>query len=201
MAYSKKDFTRLFGTAGFSDKLLKDHFALYEGYVKNANALLEAMPGKAGSPPTAEFSELKRRFGWEFNGMRLHELYFGNLKNGGSSPPRESEFGRKLVEEFGSFEAWEKLFRAVGAMRGVGWVVLYYDPEGERLFNAWIEQHDGGHLAGLSPVLVLDVFEHAFLTDYGLDRAGYLNAFFKAVDWEEAQARFHAASFQEARSR
>ncbi|HTL71418.1 MAG TPA: Fe-Mn family superoxide dismutase [Candidatus Eisenbacteria bacterium] len=199
MPYAKKDFTRLFGTPGFSDRLLKDHFTLYEGYVKSTNSLAQTLGSRSETPPSPEYSELKRRFGWEFNGMRLHEYYFGNLKNGGAALPSESELGRKLAEDFGSVAGWERDFRAAGAMRGIGWVVLYFDAPGRRLLNAWIEQHDQGHLAGLAPVLVLDAFEHAYFADYGLDRASYLNAFFKAIDWEESQERYHAAAFQEAR--
>lgn len=69
-------------------------------------------------------------------------------------------------------------------MRGIGWVILYQDGESGRLFNAWIAEHDGGHLAGARPLLVLDVFEHAYMADFQLDRANYIEAFFAALDWE-----------------
>lgn len=196
MKYAAQNFDRLLGTPGFSDQLLKNHFTLYQGYVNNTNALLDSLAaltqaGKASSP---EFAELKRRFGWEFNGMRLHEYYFGNMtKNGGGSPSAAPELAKKLAENFGSVEDWEKDFRATGAMRGIGWVVLYYDRQASRLLNAWINEHDVGHLAGAEPVLIMDVFEHAFMLDYGLKRADYIAAFFKSVDWAVAGARFHAA--------
>ena len=192
MAYEAKNFDGLVGMAGFSDTLLKNHFTLYQGYVANTNKLSDSLSamGKDGRIGTPEYSELKRRFGWEFNGMRLHELYFGNLTKEKRKQESAPKLAKKLAEEFGSADAWEKDFRATGAMRGIGWVVLYYDTAGKRLFNMWINEHDGGHPSGCVPLVVMDVFEHAFITDYGLKRADYINAFMASLDWKEAEARF-----------
>ena len=192
MPYQPKNFQHLLGTQGFSDALLKNHFTLYEGYVKNSNLLLEKLnalrtEGKQDSP---EHAELSRRFGWEFNGMRLHELYFGNMKKGGSKCERASIVWQQMDKDFGATEdSWRKDFKAKGAMRGIGWVVWAYDPEAGRTFNIWINEHDVGHLAGCVPLLVMDVFEHAFMIDYGLKRADYIEAFFKAIDWDVVQQR------------
>lgn len=188
MAYEPKNFDSLLGTQGMSDTLLKNHFTLYQGYVANTNKVSDALKAMAAGTP--EYAELKRRFGWEFDGMRLHELYFGNMKNGGSAPAADSALGKKIAAEFGSYENWEKDFRATGAMRGIGWVILYYDKTAGRLFNAWINEHDSGHLAGAAPILVMDVFEHAYMIDYGLKKADYISAFFKAIDWSAAERRF-----------
>ncbi|MDD5337676.1 MAG: Fe-Mn family superoxide dismutase [Candidatus ainarchaeum sp.] len=192
MAYAAMNFEHLLGTEGFSDQMLKNHFTLYQGYVTNTNKLADALSAmaKEGKTVIPEYAELKRRFGWEFNGMRLHELYFGNMKKGGSQP--NSELQEKVVADFGSYENWEKDFRATGAMRGIGWVVLYYDSTQSRLFNCWINEHDAGHLAGTVPLLVMDVFEHAFMLDYGLKRADYINAFFKSIDWDVVSQRINA---------
>lgn len=192
MQYEARNFEGLIGIKGLSEQMLRNHFTLYQGYVANTNKLSESLAallkdGKAGTP---EFAELKRRFGWEFNGMRLHELYFGNMKKGGAKIVEASELSKKLAEDFGSFEGWEKDFKASGMIRGIGWVVLYYDPAGKRLFNAWINEHDTGHLSGCRPVLVMDVFEHAYMLDYGLKRADYMEAFFSAIDWASAAGRF-----------
>jgi Fe-Mn family superoxide dismutase len=120
--------------------------------------------------------------------MRLHELYFENL--GGKAPLASGgPLGTALAAAFGSVENWMKDFKATGAMRGVGWVVLYRDAVGGRLLNAWINEHDGGHPAGCVPLLVMDVFEHAFMIDYGLKRADYIEAFFRNVDWAAAESR------------
>ncbi len=190
MAYTAKDYSKLIGTAGFSETLLKNHFTLYQGYVTNTNKVLDILAQmlKDGKTATPEYAELKRRFGWEFDGMRLHELYFENL-GGKAGLDANGGLAKALAGEFGSLELWEKDFRATGAMRGIGWVVLYRDAAAGRLFNAWINEHDVSHPAGCQPLLVMDVFEHAYMLDYGIKRADYIEAFFKAVDWTAVQAR------------
>jgi len=190
MTYTPKEYVQLIGTTGFSDALLNNHFTLYQGYVTNTNKELEILEQllKEGKSTSPEYAELKRRLGWEFNGMRLHEYYFENL--GGKKPlDAESRLGKKMVESFGSIDSWEKDFRATGTMRGIGWAVLYQDPTADRLINFWINEHDEGHPAGGIPLLVMDVFEHAYLLDYGLKRADYIDEFFKNIDWKAVDAR------------
>ena len=190
MTYTAKDYAKLIGMPGFGETLLKNHFTLYQGYVTNTNKVLEILDQmlKEGKTAVPEFAELKRRLGWEFNGMRLHELYFENL-GGKEALNTAGKLGKKLAEDFGSVELWEKEFRAVGAMRGIGWAALYQDSATGRLINFWINEHDVAHPAGCNPILILDVFEHAFMLDYGLKRADYIEAFFKNVDWKAAEAR------------
>jgi len=189
-AYAAKDYSKLMGTPGFSDALLKNHFTLYQGYVTNTNKILDSLgqmlkEAKTGLP---EFAELRRRLGWEFDGMRLHELYFENL--GGKAPlDGAGKLAGKLAEDFGGFEAWQKDFKAVGAMRGIGWAVLCQDPDNGRLIDFWITEHDGGHMAGGRPILIMDVFEHAYMIDYGLRKADYIEAFFRSADWKAAESR------------
>ena len=189
--YEPKDFSHLLGTPGFSDALLKNHFTLYQGYVANFNKINDILVAmeKEGKFGTPEFAELNRRFGWEWNGMRLHELYVGNMSANSSSIDKESELSKSIEREWGSLEMWEKDFRAMGTMRGIGWIVLYQDTAAGRFFNVWINEHDVGHLAGAIPILVMDVFEHAYISDYGLKRADYIEAFFKAIDWGAVSAR------------
>jgi Fe-Mn family superoxide dismutase len=189
MAYQPQDFSRLLGTPGFSEKLLKDHFTLYQGYVKNTNLLLERLAAlrQEGREGTPEFAELNRRFGWEFNGMRLHELYFGNMAR---TPAAVTPAVTKLLTgQFGSLDAFVQAFKATGKSRGIGWVILYQDPQEKAVYPVWVNEHDVGHLAGGTPLLVMDVFEHAFITDYGLNRAGYIDAFFNAIDWTAVEKR------------
>lgn len=190
-SYPVQNYSHLFGMAGFSDSLLQMHFKLYEGYVKNANDLLAKLKAisDAGSVGSYEYGALKRRLGWEFDGMRLHELYFGNLGGNGSLDPK-SALSQAITAQFGSYDQWKSDFIATGAMRGIGWAVLYLDPVQKRLLNTWINEHDVGHLAGGAPILVMDVFEHAYMPQYGLDRAKYMDAFFKNIDWKTADARF-----------
>ena len=195
MVYEAKNYEHLLGTKGFSDQLLKNHFTLYQGYVTNTNKLVDTMMTmvKEGKASTPEFAELKRRFGWEFNGMRLHEYYFGNMKKDGSKLNEQSKLYKKITEMFGNYETWVNGFKATGAMRGIGWAVLYYDKQADKLYNVWINEHDTGHFAGCVPILIMDVFEHAFMLDYGTKRADYLEAFFNAINWEEAEKRFEDA--------
>lgn len=179
MAFEAKNYESLLGCEGLSDTLLQNHFTLYQGYVKNTNALVELLASKTAGTP--EHAELQRRFGWEFNGMRLHELFFQNMRKGGG--------GIAPAELSGLVDG----FAAIGGMRGIGWVVMTYDPVSGQTFNVWINEHDVGHLAGCVPLLVMDVFEHAYMVDYGLKRADYIAAFMRLVDWDVVAARLNQA--------
>ena len=190
MAYEAKDYSRLIGMDDFSETLLRNHFTLYQGYVTNTNKLLDTLGqmAKDGKFATPEYAELKRRMGFEFDGMRLHEYYFENM-GGKGDLSQSATLGQKLAADFGSYEAWEADFRGTGAMRGIGWAILYRDNVTGRLINQWINEHETGHLAGCQPILVMDVFEHAFMIDYGLKRADYIAAFFKNISREVLERR------------
>jgi Fe-Mn family superoxide dismutase len=190
--YPVQDFKHLLGLNGISDKTLEVHFKLYAGYVKNTNDLNEKIielteAGKSGS---LEYSELKRRYGFEYNGMRLHEYYFGNLKPGGSELKESSALGKLITETYSSIEVWKNDFFKVGSMRGVGWAILFQDPFTKTLSNHWISLHEEGNIAGFQPILVMDVWEHAFLLDYmPADRPKYIEAFYSNIDWAKVEAR------------
>lgn len=183
----------LSGLHGISDATLEMHFGLYEGYVKNTNLLNDRLRetrerGEAkGSDPS--FAELIRRLGFEYNGMRLHEYYFDNL----TRQPGEIGNGRlydALGRCYGGFEEWKKDFIAVGGMRGVGWAIAYCDVTNGRITNHWIGDHENGNLAGFVPIVVLDVWEHAFIKDYKpADRGKYIEAFFANLDWKACESR------------
>jgi Fe-Mn family superoxide dismutase len=184
--YTAKDFSSLLGLPGFSDTLLNNHFTLYQGYVTNTNKLIDLMKTKEVGTP--EFGELHRRFGWEWNGMRLHELYFGNMVKGGVQLS-DRVLKKMMVDTWGSVENWQKEFIGMGTMRGIGWVVMCHDKKESKLFNVWVNEHDTGLLAGLTPLLVMDVFEHSFMVDYGLKRADYISAFIVSIDWHAVEER------------
>ncbi len=189
--YLAKDYAYLYGMPGFSDALLKMHFQLYQGYVKNTNFLLlrfKQMDAQ-GEGQTYDYGALKRRLGWEWDGMRLHELYFENL-GGKDMLDKSAPLYSKIVADFGSYETWKKSFIATGLIRGIGWVILYRDRQTGRLFNTWINEHDVGHLAGGDPLLVMDVFEHAYITEYGLDRMKYIDVFFDNIHWANVSNRY-----------
>ena len=187
--YEAKNHSHLLGTPGFSDTLFNNHFKLYQGYVTNTNTLIEKLRAGTYVPGTPEYNELTRRFGWEYNGMRLHELYFGNMRSGGTVLP-DGNLKKMIESVWGSFDNWKKDFLGIGGMRGIGWTILVLDPEKKMVFNVWINEHDTGHLTGATPLLVMDVFEHAYITDYGIARSDYMTAFMNSIDWEAIEGRF-----------
>ena len=184
---------------GFSAELIDEHWKLYEGYVANTNALNEAIQNafseglELNKPPIAE---MQRRLGFEYNGMILHEYYFGALKKGTRKPPENSELGQKLALDFGSFDRWLKQFSEIGRTRGIGWVVTSLDPASGRLHNFWIGDHEIGHVAGFLPIIVMDMWEHSFVTDYGASAVGrgeYLKAYLLNLDWDVTAERLQRA--------
>lgn len=187
--YHEKDFSLLLGVDGFSDAMLSAHFKLYAGYVKNTNALLEKIKNyEKGSP---EWNELTRRFGWEFNGMRLHELYFGNMTRETRSYSGNSALHKCVESSFGSKDKFLQSLSNFSSMRGIGWVIVYYDSVADAIFNVWVGEHGENHLSGCEPLLVMDMWEHAFISDYGLDKARYVDNFIKVVDWQVVEERFN----------
>lgn len=190
--YQAKDYNHLIGMPGFDEKSLKMHFKLYNGYVNNTNTLLSLLNqyNSEGKDLTPQYAEIKRRLGWEFDGMRLHEEYFENLGGKESTLPTDSPLYKRIEKDFGSYDKWKEDFIATGMMRGIGWAILYLDPIVDRLMNVWVGEHDRGHLAGGEIILLMDVWEHAYLLDYGLDRMDYIRAFFNNVNWHVVQQRY-----------
>lgn len=190
--YLAKDYSHLLGKLkGINDPLLKMHFTLYQGYVKNTNALEDALVEmrNGGADQMIAYGALKRRFGLEYDGMVLHELYFENLGGKKELSPKSSLY-QKIVCDFGTFESWRKDFLATGMLRGIGWVILYQDPTNGILHNVWVNEHNANHLAGGKPLLVMDVWEHAYITEYGLNRGAYLDAFYSNISWDVIERRF-----------
>lgn len=182
----------LSGLKGISDQTLEVHFGLYEGYVKNTNLLNEQIAAKIdeghASATDLAFSELNRRLAFEYNGMRLHELYFDNLSADGDEP--SGTVRNALAAAYGDFDTWKKDFVAVGGMRGIGWAIAYQDPTNGRITNHWVELHQDGNLASFVPVVVMDVWEHAFLLDYKpSERGKYIEAFFSNLNWAAIAGR------------
>ena len=187
----------LSGLKGISDETLEMHFKLYEGYVKETNKLTEKITefikdGNVDQEEMPAYSELTRRLGFEYNGMVLHEYYFDNLKSGGGigDPARTSEFAKVAETSFGSYDVWKADFVGIGKMRGVGWAICYQNPANGRLSNHWITLHETGNVAGFTPILVMDVWEHAFLLDYKpAERPKYIEAFFSNIAWDAVEER------------
>lgn len=204
ITYKAKKFD-LSGLNGISDQTLEMHFGLYEGYVKNTNKLNEeiaALTQNGTISDVTTFSEIKRRFGFEYNGMVLHEYYFENMeKNGNDTPARDTNFYKQAERSFGSYENWKRDFAAVGTMRGVGWAICNQDPHNGNLSNHWISLHEEGNVAGFVPILVMDVWEHAYLLDYKpAERPKYIEAFFSNIKWSELDRRLSASGTSRATS-
>ncbi len=166
---------------GISSKTTEEHLKLYAGYVKNLNETLE---GKQDI----------RRLGFEYNGMRNHEIYFESLENGHKPMNINGELMKKIVSDFGSFDTWLDNFKAFALTRGIGWVMLYYDRNEKLLINAWIEEQHIGQLQNCSLILALDMWEHSYVADYTPSgKKNYIEDFFLNINWEIIEGNFKNA--------
>jgi superoxide dismutase, Fe-Mn family len=195
MEYTPRTFT-IPTLDGISQKSIEEHIGLYQGYVKNFNAISALLPeyAKDSEKHAHALSELIRRRSFEFGGMRLHELYFEQLE-GGASALSDSALKAALEKDYGNADHLIPYLRAIALMRGPGWAILYWDPVGKCFLAGFSGEQHQGHFATLPVVLALDVWEHAFLLDYGAQGKGkYVDAFFKNLNWGLLEQRFAALS-------
>jgi superoxide dismutase, Fe-Mn family len=188
--YTEQAFS-LDTVTGLSPKQLEVHLKLYAGYVKNTNTLLTKITEykKDSEANASALAELTRRLGFEWNGMRLHELYFESL--GGNGEISGGSLADAITTRWGSIEAWKAEFQAMGVMRGIGWVLLVHDPKANTLHNIWVSDHELGHLASLPVLMAMDVWEHAFMVDYlPAQRGEYIKTFFANINWDVIEKRF-----------
>ena len=178
---------------GLSAQTIEEHLKLYQGYVKNANQILEKLPeyrASAEQDPSVAYytSEMQRRFPFEFCGMRNHEIYFGHFEGGPAALANNSPLSRAIKEEFGSIEEWLASFKAMALTRGVGWAMLCMDPGSGRLLNNWNDEQHLGHLVGTTPLLALDMWEHSFVADYQPSgKKQYVEDFFGNLNWSSVE--------------
>lgn len=194
--YAVREELKPKGLDGISDAQIEDHWALYKGYVAQTNGLREELAGlrAAGKSTELAYADRRRRFGFEYNGMVLHEYYFGNLK-AGVKPKDDSAFLKAVVAQFGSFDNFKADLANAGKSRSIGWAITYLDPTTGALNNHFVQLHEEGNVAGFQPVLVMDVWEHAYMVDHKAGgRPAYIEAFFKNVNWDAVDARFKAGS-------
>jgi Fe-Mn family superoxide dismutase len=192
MDYSAKTFA-IPALDGISAKSIEEHIGLYQGYVKNFNAISKLMPEYANDMEKngLALSELIRRRSFEFGGMRLHELYFAQFEGGAAALTPDSALSRQLAKEYKDPAHLEPFIKAIGAMRGPGWAILYWDPQVKQFLAGFSGEQHMGHFATLPIVLALDVWEHAYLLDYGAAGKGkYMDAFFKNLNWKVLEDRF-----------
>jgi superoxide dismutase, Fe-Mn family len=191
--YTAKEFHNLQNVRGLSPNLIELHLNLYRGYVKNTNAIAVRLKQllRTSRSISPSVTALRKQLSWEYNGMRLHELYFENMAYEPLNP--DGNLADQIERDFGSIENWQRDFESAGLTRGIGWVVLYYDVVNRRLSNAWIEEHNIGPLVSNLPIVVMDVWEHAYLTQYGLNRSEYIRTFIKNISWIVCEKRFKQA--------
>ena len=179
---------------GISEKTIEEHLKLYAGYVKNTNLILSMIEMYAKvDDEGGKYSvmEISRRFGFEFNGMRNHEYYFASLEGGPKNLEDSSELKKLIGKDFGGFEEWLTRFKTIAAIRGVGWAFLYYDPITKQLLNAWVDEHHLGQLNGCQTVLALDMWEHAFVSDYlPSGKKQYVEDFFENLNLSKIEENF-----------
>ena len=184
---------------GISKKEIEEHLKLYAGYVKNVNSILDKIEeyGKDAEKNSYAILELRRHFNFEFDGMRNHEYYFSQFEGGAKTLPANSKL-KNAETLLGSFDSTiAEMKTAAATMRGVGWLILYYDQTAEQLISAWSDEHHLGILTGLCPILVLDMWEHAYLFDYApADKKKYIEAFFENLNWETVEDNYRKAGGQ-----
>lgn len=182
---------------GLSEKQIKAHLGLYEGYVKHINVLREQIHNLEATDPKKfayAIMETRRRLGFEFNGMRMHEYYFTQLEGGTQALNAESALGKAVSEKYGSVENFIAHFTQVGMSRGIGWSVLYADTDCNTVHTAWVGDHELGQLGGLPIIFAMDMWEHAYMVDYlPAEKKNYVEAFLKNVNWSVAEKRFAEA--------
>ncbi len=181
---------------GISAKTIEEHLKLYQGYVKNANGVMELF-GKYNADPAANsyaLGELSRRFSFEYNGMRNHEVYFGSLEGGAKPLPESSPLRRMMADSWGSFDAWLSIFKSMAATtRGIGWAVLWYDPKDDRLLSTWVDEQHLGELNGCAMILGLDMWEHSYVADYQPSgKKSYIEDFFLNLNRENIEGNLQA---------
>lgn len=195
MTYTAKKFT-LPKIEGISKEQIELHLTLYEGYVSHVNLLMSQMNklAQSGDDFVYAIAELRRRLGFEWNGMRLHELYFESIADGSKVLLADTELYTSLAKQYGSFSNWIEIFSKISA-RGPGWSVLNYDPEAQHFFHTWVADHEVGQLATLPIILAVDHWEHAYLKDYApAEKSYYIEAYINAVNWERINERFLKAT-------
>lgn len=193
MTYTARTFN-LPELKGLSKEQIDVHLKLYEGYVKHTNLIMESI--KALADDTSEGAtytknELRRRLGFEFDGMRMHEYYFEQFEGGAEAPTPSAPLADAANEKYGSWDGFIAHIKEVAGTRGIGWVVVYFDPKGRTLHTAWVDDHQLGQLSGLPIMLALDLWEHAFMVDYKpAEKKSYVDAFFENLNWGVVESRF-----------
>jgi Fe-Mn family superoxide dismutase len=193
MTYSARTF-ELPELKGLSKEQIDVHLKLYEGYVKHTNLIMErihALKDDTSDEATFTKNELRRRLGFEFDGMRMHEYYFEQFEGGPQSPDAAAPLADAAAEKYGGQDQFVAHIKEVAGTRGIGWVVVYFDPKGRTIHTTWVDDHQLGQLSGLPVLLALDMWEHAFMVDYKpAEKKTYVDAFLDNLNWNVVERRF-----------
>lgn len=189
--YTPKNFSYLVGIKGISKSVMQQHFQLYEGYVNQTNTLLNRLLEILQTEPfdKAAYSAMKKAFGFEYDGMKLHEYFFGNLTLNPQNI-ENFEIAEKIKKDFGSIAKWKQDLLSTCLVRGIGWAISFYDQTSDRIINTWIDGHDKGVPVYDSILVVLDCWEHAYIQDYGLQRDRYVESLFEHLDFSTINLRW-----------
>ncbi len=193
MTYTARTFN-LPELKGLSADQIAVHLALYEGYVKHANLIMEKIAKLKEEDAEGNaylINELRRRFGFEFDGMRMHEYYFEQFEGGVQTAETGGPLADAANEKYGGWDQFVAHIKEVAGTRGIGWVVVYFDPKGRTLHTAWVSDHELGQLSGLPIMLALDLWEHAYMRDYKpAEKMTYVDAFLSNLNWKVVESRF-----------
>lgn len=193
MTYTPKTFS-LPELTGLSPKQIEVHLALYEGYVKHVNLILDTIKELRESDAQKNayiINELRRRLSFEFDGMRMHEYYFEQFEGGAKALSADSALAQSAIAKYGSVDGLLSHIKEVAGTRGIGWVVVYFDPTVQTLHTMFVNDHELGQFSGLPIILAVDLWEHAYMVDYVPSEKGkYIDAFLANVNWEVAEKRF-----------
>ncbi len=182
---------------GISAKTIEEHLKLYQGYVTHSNLVLEKIAelSEKAEENMGLISGLQRRFSFEFNGMRNHEIYFASLEGTSTPLSINSPLREAIEKEWGDLPRWLNFFKTIATTRGVGWAMLYYDPHTKRLLNAWVDEQHLGQLSSCTLILALDMWEHAFVADYQPSgKKQYIEDFFNNINWKVIEDNYKKAA-------
>ena len=194
MTYTPKTFA-IGELQGLSQKQLEVHLALYQGYVKHVNLIHEKIQSlKDSKEDQYVINELRRRYAFEFDGMRMHEYYFEQLE-GGAVAASNTDFLAALTKKYGGYDEFVAHLHECAGTRGIGWVVMYQDPVANLLHTVFVADHELGQLSGLPIILAIDLWEHAFMVDYvPAEKKNYVDAYLSNVNWNVVEERFLKAT-------
>lgn len=187
-----KTFNSINGINGLSERQMQEHYKLYEGYVKKVNEISEKLATVDKASANATYSDLRAlKLGYAFalNAIKSHELFFGHISGKGGKP--EGPMGKLIEEAYGSFDTWQEDMEKTG-IAARGWVWCAYDLDQKKIFNFLGDTHDTYPAWNCVPLVALDVYEHAYFIDYGVNRADYIKAVFASLDWTFIEERLAA---------